>query len=397
MGDRAAQEAREGGDERRTRRRGVWTFDHSQSRGYLGWNEEASDSGEGGTTRTYRHTLACFRIAGLELPAVDLIPNQRKGMGSSLDEATGELRQQGRGASAAALGALQGLLDGLGALAERSGALALDDPPEFAEAVKACGDDEGAVRRLVSGPPGAGLLEQKGTILSGRGEWLLVSFNVGLAGMGEKLEHGLLAPEQTVQLVHRGLAPVETLSRRGYLPRPPHSSRRSGLPRRPSCSFFQPTGGRLRITAVGIVVAVGAVAFGGGCASTSAPSSKAISAPASSSAERLLPGPQLRGLTLDARGGDFTGWVDDFEQKVHHNWVVPTYFGYGGQVEFSFFVEASGAISALEVLESSASEALVEAAREALTRSRFAPLPEGFDWSGVSVRITCVYGPPPGE
>ncbi len=195
----------------------AWIFDHAQSRGYLGWNEEASDSGEGGTTRTYRHTLACFRIAGLDLPAVDLIPNQRRAMGSTLDEATGELREQGHGGSAAALGALQGLLDGFGAFAERSGAVALDDQPEFAAAFKAYGDDEGAVRRLLSGPLGARLLEQKGTILSGRGEWLLVSFNVGLAGMGAKheLERGLLAPEQTVRLVHWGLALVETLSRRG--------------------------------------------------------------------------------------------------------------------------------------------------------------------------------------
>lgn len=195
---------------------GVWVFDHTQVRGYLGWNEEAHDSGEGGTSRTYRHTLACFRIRGLDLPAVDLIPNQRKSMGSTLDEASGELREQGHGGSAAVLGALQGLLDGIGAFAERSGALALDDQPEFAAAFKAYGDDEGAVRRLVSGPFGARLLEQKGTILSGRGEWLLVSFNVGLAGMREKneLEHGLLAPEQSAELVTWGLALVETLTPR---------------------------------------------------------------------------------------------------------------------------------------------------------------------------------------
>ena len=194
---------------------GVWIFDHTQSRGYLGWNEETSDN-EGGTTRTYRHTLACFRIAGLELPAIDLMPNLRRAMGSSLDEATGGLREQGHAGSAAALGAVQRLLDGFGALAERSGALALDDQPEFADAFKAYGDDESAIRRLVAGPFGAKLLEQKATVLSGRGEWLLISFNVGLAGKSEakELEHGLLAPEQTVRLVNWGLALVDTLSRR---------------------------------------------------------------------------------------------------------------------------------------------------------------------------------------
>lgn len=194
----------------------IWIFDHAQSRGYLGWNQEASDAGDGGTTRTYRHTLACFRIAGLELPAFDLIPHLRRAMGTSLDEATGELREQGHAGSAAALGALQGLLDGIGALTERSGALALNDQPELAAAFLVYADDDDAVRRLVSGPVGGRLLEQKGTILSARGEWLLISFNVGLAGSGEEneLDHGLLSPEQTVRLVNWGFALLETLSRR---------------------------------------------------------------------------------------------------------------------------------------------------------------------------------------
>lgn len=196
---------------------GLWIFDHTQSRGYLGWNEETSSGGEGGDVRTYRHTLACFRVAGLDLPAVDLIPNQRRAMGSTLEEATGGLREQGHAGSAAALGALQGLLEGFGALAERPGALTLDDQPELEAAFKTYGDDEDAVRRLVSGAFGAKLLEQKGTILSGRGEWLLISFNVGLAATGEtELDHGLLAPEQAARLAHWGLALVETLSGRRY-------------------------------------------------------------------------------------------------------------------------------------------------------------------------------------
>ena len=135
----------------------------------------------------------------------------------------------------------------------------------------------------------------------------------------------------------------------------------------------------------------------GGCASTSAPSSGPIFAPAPSSPDQLLAGPQLRGLTFDARGADFTDWVADFEGKVHHNWVLPSYFGYGGQVEFGFLVEENGTITALEVLESTATQPLVQAARDALTRSRLAPLPDGFDRSRVSMRVTCAYGPPPGE
>jgi TonB family protein len=118
---------------------------------------------------------------------------------------------------------------------------------------------------------------------------------------------------------------------------------------------------------------------------------------APSSPEELLPGPQLRGLAFDARGADFTDWVAGFEKTVHHNWVVPTYFGYGGQVEFGLLVEHNGTLTAIEVLESTASERLRQAAREALAKSRFGPLPEGLDRLRIPMRVTCVYGPPPGE
>lgn len=110
-----------------------------------------------------------------------------------------------------------------------------------------------------------------------------------------------------------------------------------------------------------------------------------------------MAGPQLRGLTFDARSADFTDWVADFEGKVHHNWVLPSYFGYGGQVEFGFLVEENGTITALEVLESTTTQPLVQAARDALTRSRLEPLPADFDRLRVSMQVTCVYGPPPGE
>jgi TonB family protein len=113
--------------------------------------------------------------------------------------------------------------------------------------------------------------------------------------------------------------------------------------------------------------------------------------------DRLLPGPQLTGLTLDARAADFTGWVEDFEQRVHQNWIPPTYRGYGGRVDFGLLVERNGTVTAIEVLESTASEALERAAHEAFARSRLPPLPEDYDRLRVSLRVICVYGPPPGE
>jgi hypothetical protein len=143
--------------------------------------------------------------------------------------------------------------------------------------------------------------------------------------------------------------------------------------------------------------AVVAVSLAGGCASAPASSSAAIFAAPPRSAADLLPGPQLRGLAFDTRGAEFAAWVEEFERRVHHNWVVPKYFGYGGDVEFSLVVERNGTLTGIEVLESTASAPLKRAAHDAFAMSRLPPLPKGFDRLRVRLRVTCIYGPPPGE
>ena len=153
----------------------------------------------------------------------------------------------------------------------------------------------------------------------------------------------------------------------------------------------------MRISTTGVVVAMLWVAAGVGCASSPAPSSAPTSSAAASPGAGIQPGPQLGGLVFDPQGADFTGWISDFKSKVHYNWVSPTYFGYGGHVEFVFTVERNGSISALEMLKSSGTEAMERAARAALSRSRFEPLPEDFGRSRGTMRITFFYGPPPGR
>ena len=165
----------------------------------------------------------------------------------------------------------------------------------------------------------------------------------------------------------------------------------------PRITFPDRRVGVLRIGTVEALLAVLTVPLAGACASAPASSPAPIFAPPPRPPEDLIPGPQLRGLTFDPRGADFGAWVDDFERRVHHNWVVPKYFGYGGQVELGLVVEANGTLTAIEVLESTASEPLREAAHEAFARSHLPPLPEGFDRLRVRMRVTCVYGPPPGE
>jgi TonB family protein len=153
----------------------------------------------------------------------------------------------------------------------------------------------------------------------------------------------------------------------------------------------------VRNRAIRLAVAVFAGVGAGGCASTPAPTPATIFAPPLSPHDPRPAGPQLRGLAFDPRGADFSAWVVDFEKKVHHNWDPPTYFDYGGQVELAFTVERNGTVSALQELASSASEPLKRAAREAVLRSRLGPLPEDYDRLRISMRVTCVYGPPPLE
>jgi TonB family protein len=143
------------------------------------------------------------------------------------------------------------------------------------------------------------------------------------------------------------------------------------------------------IRTIGVFVATLGIAVAVGCASRPAPSL----APAAA----VAPGPQLAGLVLDPRGADFTDWINDFKSKVHHNWVPPTYFGYGGKAEFSFTVERNGSVSALQMLKSAGTDSLDRAAHDALTRSHLEPLPADFEPPRVTMQVTFVYGPPPGE
>lgn len=147
---------------------------------------------------------------------------------------------------------------------------------------------------------------------------------------------------------------------------------------------------------VGVLVAVLGLGAGSACASAPSSSQRTIYEPPPP-VDRLLPGPQLAGLTFDARGADLSAWVEDFEQKVHHNWILPTYHGYGGQVDFGLLVERNGTLTAIDVIASTAGKALERAAHEAFARSRLAPLPEDYDRMQLGLRVTCVYGPPPGE
>jgi len=143
----------------------------------------------------------------------------------------------------------------------------------------------------------------------------------------------------------------------------------------------------------GLVAATFWIAAASACASREAGGPVGARGEARAPERKALQGPQLEGPELDARGADFSEWLDDFEKKTHYNWDPPTYFGYGGSVEFMFTVEQNGTLSMVDQVTSSGSEALDEAARRALTHSRYEPLPEGFPRLRVTMRVVFHYYP----
>jgi hypothetical protein len=187
----------------------LWLFDHVHcGRGYPGWNEENVSGGEGGSQRAYSHTLACLHSAALALPDVQVIPNVRQMMERFTAGVAGRTAAEGHALSGGAIDMLMGAVGGLMAAHERPGAVELTARPELAAACKLYGEDASAVRALAAGPLGDLLLARPGVILEGRGPWLIVSLNVGLAfgsdagGKGD-LERGLLTPERATELVER--------------------------------------------------------------------------------------------------------------------------------------------------------------------------------------------------
>jgi protein TonB len=106
-------------------------------------------------------------------------------------------------------------------------------------------------------------------------------------------------------------------------------------------------------------------------------------------------GQNIYGLRFDPRGADFTIWVNDFKNQVYRNWIVPqaAYLGYGGHADFEFVIERDGSMSSLRLLKTSGTPALDRAARNALTSSRFRPLPDDYGPPRITMHVAFHYGP----
>ena len=108
-------------------------------------------------------------------------------------------------------------------------------------------------------------------------------------------------------------------------------------------------------------------------------------------------GQNLGGLYFDPQGADFTLWINTFKNEVYRNWIVPqaALFGFHGHVDFEFTVERNGSMSGLRMLKSSGTTSLDRAAQNALTGSRWLPLPDDYGPPRVTMQVTFFYNEAP--
>lgn len=97
---------------------------------------------------------------------------------------------------------------------------------------------------------------------------------------------------------------------------------------------------------------------------------------------------------FDAKGADFGEWIVQFKKSVLERWRRPDAAAStaGGSTELDFVVERNGSLSAFRQLRSSGTRALDRAAEDALTGSRFLPLPEAYPGANVIMKVTVVCG-----
>jgi TonB family protein len=115
-------------------------------------------------------------------------------------------------------------------------------------------------------------------------------------------------------------------------------------------------------------------------------------APSAAAPAPAEPGSAALGeLRFDAKDIDFSAWTEHFKAAVVSHWDRASASG-RGTAEFEFVVERDGSMSAIRLLQSSGTTSLDRAAANALERSRFLPLPEGYPEPSVMMRVGFVYG-----
>ena len=141
------------------------------------------------------------------------------------------------------------------------------------------------------------------------------------------------------------------------------------------------------------------VIFVGGCSSTPRPPDPAPTPPRGtpSLANRLRGAHQLGPLYFDPQRADFTAWINHFKDQAYRHWVIPkaAIDGASGYVELEFTIERDGSLSRLEIVQSSRTPDLDNAAASSLRASRLLALPSDFPSPQVVMRASYWYNSAP--
>ena len=105
-------------------------------------------------------------------------------------------------------------------------------------------------------------------------------------------------------------------------------------------------------------------------------------------------GQNQAGFFFDPQGADFTVWLSHAKDELYRNWVIPqtALLGFSGQADFEVVLERDGTISSLRLVRPSGTSSLDRAAQNALTGSRFMPLPEDYRPRRLPFLISFLYG-----
>jgi TonB family protein len=108
-------------------------------------------------------------------------------------------------------------------------------------------------------------------------------------------------------------------------------------------------------------------------------------------------GQNIGGLQFDPQGADFTAWVNQFRIEVYKNWILPPMatLGWRGHVDLEFTVNRVGRLTGARLLKSSGTPQLDRAALQAVTSSKFLPLPADYSPESLTMMTTFVYNDAP--
>lgn len=104
-------------------------------------------------------------------------------------------------------------------------------------------------------------------------------------------------------------------------------------------------------------------------------------------------GADISGLHFDPQGADFTVWISHLAEEFRRNFVVPqtAYLGFRGRAVIRFVVERDGSLSSVATVQSTGTASLDRAVSNAISGSRYLPLPADYRPPNVTFHLIFDY------